>query len=175
MPDALDFSQQIDSRFSKAGEAQARRIESHKESVEFSSKVAEILHKEVEAFNKDAKSPIHINLLKRIYRSGASTYFVSDKSSTRSEWALARVLAFLNANKNKHGVDWELDVNVMAESIVGESEEVDLFDFGIAEEHISAAKQLLKDNDLEGVDFDSINDIYMDDDGIDASFLKNYI
>lgn len=150
-------------------------ISSHKDSVEFSSKLLEILDREVAAFNQTNKIPVNINLLKRIYRSGANTYFVRNEEVSRSQWALARVYSFLNANKNKKGVAFEEDVNILAESGVEKDGVVDFFDFEISEQDLSLASQVLKEADLDGWDFNSIHDIYLEDDGVDVSFLRNLL
>ena len=191
MPEeTIDFSDQIGDRFSPVGEKSSdslstsseeieiqsvKKVLSFKDSIEFSSKVLEILNEECEAYNKEARVPIAVNLLKTVYRSGANTYFVSDHSRTRSEWALARVYAFLNANKNKTGIDWEPDVNIMSESRVGESGELDMFEYSMDDEFFTLANKALSDKGILGFDFNSIHDIYMDDDGINVSYLKKLI
>lgn len=150
-------------------------VSSHKDSVEFSSKVLEILNKEVASFNQTNKIPVTINQLKKIYRYGANTHFVRDSEVSRSEWALARVYAFLRANKNKKGVFLEEDVNILAESGVEQDGVVDFFNFSMLPEDLTLAALALKEAQLEGWDFDSINDLYLDDDGVDVSFLRNLL
>lgn len=143
----------------------------YKDAVSFSTKLIDILNKE----GSLATESVHINLLKKVFRSGANTYFVGNKEVTRTQWALARVCSFLSANENKKGVDWENDVNLMSESQVESDGEVDFFDFSIDDESLARAAKLLKEAGIDHLDFNSIHDIYMDDDGVDASFLKNFL
>ena len=144
-------------------------VSSYKMAIDFSSSLIEILNKEA------ISSSIHINLLKKIFRSGANTYFVGNKGVSRTQWALARVYSFLSTNKNKKETEWEGDVNIMSESQVEQDGEVDFFNFSINEESLIQAGNVLKDAKLDHIYFNSIHDIYMDDDGVDVSFLKNIL
>lgn len=131
--------------------------------IEFSKKVVEALKNKVKEHNSKNKKKVTLGQLKKVYRRGAGAFSSSHRPGmTRGGWAMARVNMFLKMVRGGQVKDSyrKADSDVARASIsVFEIEanlEPDDEDFAQAEEDI-------KNYNLNDFDFDSVDELYLDD------------
>lgn len=131
--------------------------------IEFSKKVVEALKNKVKEHNSKNKKKVTLGQLKKVYRRGAGAFSSSHRpGKTRGQWAMARVNMFLRMVSGKPVKDAyrKADSDIARAAYTNYEVEASLEpnddDFNQADEDI-------KNFELNDFDFDSAEELYLDD------------
>jgi hypothetical protein len=145
--------------------------------IEFSKKIIEGLKNKVKEHNSKNKKKVTLSQLKKVYRRGAGAFSSSHRpGKTRGQWAMARVNMFLRMVSGKP----VKDAYRKADSDIARASTKDYIieaSFEPTEEDFLQADEDIKAFDLNDFDFNSAEDLYLDDekDNIVLTYINNYI
>jgi hypothetical protein len=145
--------------------------------IEFSKKVIEGLKNKVKEHNSKNKKKVTLSQLKKVYRRGAGAFSSSHRpGKTRGQWAMARVNMFLRMVSGKP----VKDAYRKADSDIARASTKDYIieaNFEPTDEDFLQADEDIKAFDLNGFDFNSAEELYLDDekDNIVLTYINNYI
>lgn len=132
-------------------------------SIDFSKKVVEALKNKVKEHNSKNKKKVTLGQLKKVYRRGAGAFSSSHRpGKTRGQWAMARVNMFLRMVSGKPVKDAyrKADSDIARAAYTNYEVEASLEpnddDFNQADEDI-------KNFELNDFNFDSAEELYLDD------------
>ena len=139
--------------------------------IDFSKKVIEALKNKVKEHNSKNKKKVTLGQLKKVYRRGAGAFSSSHRpGKTRGQWAMARVNMFLRMVSGKPVKDAyrkaDSDIARASNNYTIEA------NFEPSEEDFALADEDIKNFELNDFDFNSAEELYLDDedDGIVFTF-----
>jgi hypothetical protein len=131
--------------------------------IEFSKKVVEALKNKVKEHNSKNKKKVTLGQLKKVYRRGAGAFSSSHRpGKTRGQWAMARVNMFLRMVSGRP----VKDSYRKADSDVARASSNDYIveaTFEASDEDFIQADEDIKNFDLNDFDFDSAEELYLED------------
>lgn len=145
--------------------------------IEFSKKVIEALKNKVKEHNSKNKKKVTLGQLKKVFRRGAGAFSSSHRPGlSRTAWAMARVNTFLKMVSGKS----VKDSYRKADSDIARASTNDYIieaNFEPNEEDFKEAEEDIKNYDLNGFDFNSAEELYLEDeeDGVTIYGLDNDI
>ena len=130
--------------------------------IEFSKKVIEALKNKVKEHNSKNKKKISLNQLKKVYRRGAGAFSSSHRpGKTRGQWAMARVNMFLRMVSGKPVKDAyrkaDSDIAKAKYEFIAEAS------FDPNDEDFEIADKDIQEYNLNDFEFDSAEELYLDD------------
>lgn len=130
--------------------------------IEFSKKVVEALKNKVKEHNSKNKKKVTLNQLKKVYRRGAGAFSSSHRpGKTRGQWAMARVNMFLRMVSGKPVKDAyrkaDSDIAKAKYEFIAEAS------FEPIDEDFEQADKDIQDYNLNDFDFNSVEELYLDD------------
>jgi len=130
--------------------------------IEFSKKVIEALKNKSKEHNSKNKKKVTLNQLKKVYRRGAGAFSSSHRpGKTRGQWAMARVNMFLRMVSGKPVKDSyrkaDSDIAKAKYEFVAEAS------FDPSEEDFEQADKDIQEFNLNDFTFDSVEELYFDD------------
>jgi hypothetical protein len=130
--------------------------------IEFSKKVIEALKNKVKEHNSKNKKKVSLSQLKKVYRRGAGAFSSSHRpGKTRGQWAMARVNMFLRMVSGKPVKDAyrkaDNDIARAKHEFVAEA------GFDPTDEDFEIADKDIQDYNLNDFEFDSAEELYLDD------------
>lgn len=131
--------------------------------IEFSKKVIEALKNKVKEHNSKSKKRVSLNQLKKVYRRGAGAFSSSHRpGKTRGQWAMARVNMFLRMISGKPVKDAyrKADSDIARASV---NDYIVEAYFEPNDEDFEKADEDIKNYDLINFDFNSAEELYLDD------------
>ena len=131
--------------------------------IEFSKKVIDALKNKVKEHNSKNKKKVTLGQLKKVYRRGAGAFSSSHRpGKTRGQWAMARVNMFLRMVSGKPVKDAyrKADNDIARASISNYEIEAG---FEPTDEDFNQAEEDIKNFELNDFDFDSAEELYLDD------------
>jgi hypothetical protein len=138
--------------------------------IEFSKKVIEALKNKAKEHNSKNKKKVTLSQLKKVYRRGAGAFSSSHRpGKTRGQWAMARVNMFLRMVSGKpvkdsyRKADSDIARAAVNNYIIEASFEPNDEDFAQADEDI-------KNYNLNDFEFNSAEELYLDDEDDRAIF-----
>ena len=145
--------------------------------IEFSKKVIEALKNKVKEHNSKNKKKTTLSQLKKVYRRGAGAFSSSHRpGKTRGQWAMARVNMFLRMISGQPVKDAyrKADSDIARASV---NDYVIEANFEPSDEDFIQADEDIKAFDLNDFDFNSAEELYLDDekDNIVLTYINNYI
>ena len=159
-PDAKEIAEKNLQK--KDEKKKVKMIESDSEAIQFSAQVTESLNNKVKEHNRKYPSKkVTLSQLKKVYRRGAGAFSSSHRpGKTRGQWAMARVNMFL---KMKRGGSVK-DAYRKADQDIANAVEFDIVEMVPSEQDLVEAKAELEEIGLFGLDFDSFDQLFLDDD-----------
>ena len=145
--------------------------------IEFSKKIIEALKNKVKEHNSKYGKKVTLSQLKKVYRRGAGAFSSSHRpGKTRGQWAMARVNMFLRMMSGKP----IKDAYRKADSDIARTSANDYVieaSFEPTDEDFTQADEDIKAFDLNDFDFNSAEELYLDDekDNIILTYINNYI
>lgn len=131
--------------------------------IEFSKKVIEGLKNKVKLHNSKHSKKVTLGQLKKVFRRGAGAFSGSHRPGlSRVAWAMARVNTFLrmvSGGKVKDAYR-KADSDIVRAAYNQYTIEAEM---ELGEEDFLAAEQDIKDYNLNDFDFNSIEELYLDD------------
>ena len=145
--------------------------------IEFSKKVIEALKNKVKEHNSKNKKKVTLGQLKNVFRRGAGAFSSSHRPGlSRTAWAMARVNTFLRMVSGKSVKDSyrKADSDIARASTNDYIIEANLEP---SDEDFIQADEDIKTFDLNDFDFNSAEELYLDDekDNIVLTYINNYI
>jgi hypothetical protein len=131
--------------------------------IEFSKKVVEALKNKVKEHNSKNKKKVTLGQLKKVFRRGAGAFSSSHRPGlSRTAWAMARVNIFLRMVSGKSVKDSyrKADSDIARASTNDYTVEAT---FEVSEEDFMQANEDIKNYDLNDFDFNSAEELYLDD------------
>jgi hypothetical protein len=131
--------------------------------IDFSKKVIEALKNKAKEHNSKNKKKVTLAQLKKVYRRGAGAFSSSHRpGKTRGQWAMARVNMFLRMVSGKPVKDSyrKADSDIARGSVYNYEIEAS---FEPNDEDFIQADEDIKNYDLNDFDFNSAEELYLDD------------
>jgi hypothetical protein len=131
--------------------------------IEFSKKIIEALQNKVKEHNSKNKKKVTLGQLKKVFRRGSGAFSSSHRPGlSRTAWAMARVNTFLRMVSGKSVKD---SYRKADSDIARASTNNYIIEAGFEpnEEDINEAEEDVKNHDLNGFDFISEDELYLDD------------
>lgn len=131
--------------------------------IEFSKKVVEALKSKVKEHNAKYSKKVTLGQLKKVYRRGAGAFSSSHRPGmSRGGWAMARVNMFLKMVRGGKVKDSyrKADSDIARASVFDYEVEVN---FEPDDEDFAQAEIDIKEYNLNDFDFDSVEELYLDD------------
>lgn len=130
--------------------------------IEFSKKVIEALKNKVKEHNSKNRKKVSLSQLKKVYRRGAGAFSSSHRpGKTRGQWAMARVNMFLRMVSGKPVKDAyrkaDSDIARAKYEFVAEA------GFDPIDEDFEMADKDIQEYNLNDFEFDSAEELYLDD------------
>lgn len=130
--------------------------------IDFSKKVIEALKNKVREHNSKNKKKVTLGQLKKVYRRGAGAFSSSHRpGKTRGQWAMARVNMFLRMVSGKPVKDAyrkaDSDIAKAKYEFIAEAS------FDPIDEDFEQADKDIQDYNLNDFEFDSAEELYLDD------------
>lgn len=137
--------------------------------IEFSKKVIEALKNKVKEHNSKNKKKVTLGQLKKVYRRGAGAFSSSHRpGKTRGQWAMARVNMFLKMVSGKP----VKDAYRKADNDIARASSDYIIDtsFEPSDEDFNEADEDIKNFELNDFEFDSAEELYLDDESDDRIY-----
>lgn len=130
--------------------------------IEFSKKVIEALKNKAKEHNSKNKKKVTLGQLKKVYRRGAGAFSSSHRpGKTRGQWAMARVNMFLRMVSGKPVKDAyrkaDSDIAKAKYEFIAEAS------FDPIDEDFEQADKDIQDYNLNDFEFNSAEELYLDD------------
>lgn len=130
--------------------------------IEFSKKVIEALKNKVKEHNSKNKKRVSLSQLKKVYRRGAGAFSSSHRpGKTRGQWAMARVNMFLRMVSGKP----VKDAYRKADSDIARAKYEFIAEAGFdpIDEDLEMADKDIREYNLNDFEFESVEELYFDD------------